>query len=484
VDENAPLVTRTRSEREGPVLDHTPAAVVDRKALRINPAKTCQPVGAMYAALGLHRCLPHSHGSQGCCSYHRSHLTRHFKEPVMAATSSFTEGASVFGGSANLLQSINTIFTTYAPDIIAVHTTCLSETIGDDIPTIVSKAREDGLVPEGKHVFHASTPSYAGSHVTGFAAMVEAMVNNFAQEPSTKVPRSRRRESTPQITVVPGFVEPADMREIRRLTRLMGLEPTILPDTSGVMDAPQTGIHDFYPTGGVTVEELRNLGRSVATVALGRWASRAAAVAAENRCQVPREILDLPIGLGATDRLVGVLRRRAHQEPPADLLDERGRLIDLMGDAAQHFHGKKVAVFGDPDHVIAMTEFLSDLSMHPTHVITGTPGGAFEKRVSQILAERVPGAKVKASADLFLLHQWLKNEPVDLIVGNTYGKFIARAEDIPFVRFGWPVLDRFGHTYFPTVGYMGAIRVAEKILDALLERRDRDAPDEEFELVL
>jgi len=96
----------------------------------------------------------------------------------------------------------------------------------------------------------------------------------------------------------------------------------------------------------------------------------------------------------------------------------------------------------------------------------------------------VPGANVQAPGDLFLLHQWIKNEPVDLIVGTTYGKHIARAEDIPLVRFGWPILDRMGHSYFPTVGYTGAIRLAEKVLDALLDRRDRDAPDEQFELVL
>ena len=97
------------------MLDKTPKELAEREALRINPAKTCQPVGAMYAALGIHSCLPHSHGSQGCCSYHRSHLTRHYKEPVMAATSSFTEGSSVFGGGGNLRQSINNIFTIYKP---------------------------------------------------------------------------------------------------------------------------------------------------------------------------------------------------------------------------------------------------------------------------------------------------------------------------------------------------------------------------------
>ncbi|HRS19041.1 MAG TPA: nitrogenase component 1, partial [Bacteroidales bacterium] len=85
------------------LLRHTTDKIIEREALTVNPAKTCQPVGAMYAALGIHGCLPHSHGSQGCCSYHRSVLTRHYKEPVMAATSSFTEGSSVFGGQANLL---------------------------------------------------------------------------------------------------------------------------------------------------------------------------------------------------------------------------------------------------------------------------------------------------------------------------------------------------------------------------------------------
>ena len=36
------------------LLRHTNANVTERQALTINPAKTCQPVGAMYAALGIH----------------------------------------------------------------------------------------------------------------------------------------------------------------------------------------------------------------------------------------------------------------------------------------------------------------------------------------------------------------------------------------------------------------------------------------------
>ena len=131
------------------MLNGTTAEIKPREALRINPAKTCQPIGAMYASLGINGCMPHSHGSQGCCSYHRSHLTRHFKEPVVATSSSFTEGASVFGGLANMTQALANIFTIYNPKIVAVHTTCLSEVIGDDIPMMIKKATEEGIIPPG-----------------------------------------------------------------------------------------------------------------------------------------------------------------------------------------------------------------------------------------------------------------------------------------------------------------------------------------------
>ena len=88
------------------MLELTPKEIAERTALRINPCKTCQPVGAMYCALGVHSCMPHSHGSQGCVSYHRTFLSRHFKEPAIASTSSFTEGASVFGGGSNLKSGV------------------------------------------------------------------------------------------------------------------------------------------------------------------------------------------------------------------------------------------------------------------------------------------------------------------------------------------------------------------------------------------
>ncbi len=457
------------------LLRHTPIEIKDRKALSINPAKTCQPVGAMYAALGIHGCLPHSHGSQGCCAYHRSTLTRHYKEPVSAATSSFTEGASVFGGQANLLQAINNIFTVYEPDVIAVHTTCLSETIGDDVPQITEKARQEGKIPEGKFVVSAATPSYVGSHVTGFANMVVGTLKGFAEKTGKK---------NRKVNIIPGFVEPSDMEEIKRLAAAMGVKTILFPDTSGVLNGPLTGEYKMFPDGGTTVEELRSTGDSLGTLALGEWASADGAKYLDSTHKVPCKILDLPIGLKATDRFIDALRLISGRHVTDQIAHERGQLVDLISDMHQYFYHKKVALVGDPDQVIALTEFLTSIDMCPVHIVTGTPGKKFQARIKEITAESPFPVNVKAHGDMFLLHQWIKNDPVDLLIGNTYCKYMARDEDIPLIRHGFPILDRVGHQYFPTVGYKGGLRLLEKILDALLTRIDRDATEDRFELAM
>jgi nitrogenase molybdenum-iron protein beta chain len=455
------------------LLRHTPKEITERKALTINPAKTCQPIGAMYAALGIHGCLPHSHGSQGCCSYHRSALTRHYKEPVSASTSSFTEGASVFGGQSNMLQAINNIFTVYEPDVIAVHTTCLSETIGDDLPQIKKKAEAEGKIPKGKYVISCSTPSYAGSHVTGFSSMVKAMAG--MADPTGK--------KNGKVNIIPGWVEPADMEELKRITNMVGVKTILFPDTSGVLNGPLSGEYKMFPDGGTTVAELQSTGDSIGTLALGEWCSADAARYLDKAHKVPCSVLDMPFGLQATDRFIDALRKVAGVSVPAELEMERGQLVDMISDMHQYFYKKKVALAGDPDQLIAMTEFLVAIDMCPVHIVTGTPGKKFEKRIREITKDVGYEVNVKAKGDLFLLHQWIKNEPVDLLMCNTYGKYIARDEDVPFLRWGFPILDRQGHQYFPTVGYKGGLRLLEKILGLLLDRKDRDDPETVFELV-
>jgi nitrogenase molybdenum-iron protein beta chain len=193
----------------------------------------------------------------------------------------------------------------------------------------------------------------------------------------------------------------------------------------------------------------------------------------------------MPYGLSNTDNFINALHLAGNIPVPKSLEYERGRLLDMMSDMGQYFHNKKVALVGDPDNVVALTQFLVELDMIPSIVITGTPGKAFEEKIREICKDKNPDVEVRANSDQHFMHQWMKNNPVDILIGNTYAKLIARAEgNMPFVRFGFPILDRMGHRCFPTVGYMGAMRLMEKISDALLDYSERNGPDEKVELIL
>ena len=290
----------------------------ERTALTINPAKTCQPIGAMYAALGIHGCLPHSHGSQGCCAYHRSTLTRHYKEPVMAATSSFTEGASVFGGQANLLQAIDNIFTVYDPDVIAVHTTCLSETIGDDLPQIFDKAIKERQDPGRQDVIHANTPSYVGSHVTGFSNMVKAHGRYFA-EPSGK--------KNGKINIIPGWVEPSDMGEIKRLAAMIGRrDQSCSPTPPACLNGPLTGEYKMFPEGrDHRSPSSKTAATAIGTLALGEWCSARCGTAPRHQVQ------GALLGAGPALRPAG---HRPLRRCPADRRRHHGARRDHRSSAA------------------------------------------------------------------------------------------------------------------------------------------------------
>lgn len=454
------------------MLKMTPKEVSERSALRINPCKTCQPVGALYAALGVHNCMPHSHGSQGCVSYHRTFLSRHFKEPAIASTSSFTEGASVFGGGSNIKTGVKNVFDIYNPDIIAVHTTCLSETIGDDLNAFI----QDLDLPDDKLVVHANTPSYVGSHVTGFYNMMAGFITYLSK--STGV-------SNGKTAIFPGFVNPGDIREMKKIADYLKVPFTMFPDQTGVMDAPMTGDYAMYPKGGTTIPEIVGLGDCDQVLALGELTCYEPANVLERKCKVPHSLLPLPIGIEATDKFVMALSEISNTEVPSELEEERGQLIDVMLDSHFYFFNKTVAIFGDPDTVLGLTRMVLEMGMIPKYVLTGTPGENFVRLAEEIFAQYgVEGCTAKASGDLFELHQWIKNEKVDLLLGSSYGKQIAKAEDIPFVRAGFPVLDRYVHSYNPIVGYKGALRLVEMIANALMERQDRDASDEDLEIVM
>ena len=322
-------------------------------------------------------------------------------------------------------------------------------------------------------MIYCNTPSYVGSHITGYSNQLASFVKFF----STSTTKKKN-----VVNLAAGWMEPSDMGEIKRVAKEMEARTIMFPDMTGVLDTGLTGKYEMYPKGGTTQADMAATGDSKFTIGLGEYSTQDACIKLENKCKVKFEVIDIPIGLKATDRFIMSLSRHANVPVPDSITEERARLLDLISDNQKYFYGKRVALWGDPDTLIPLTEFLVSLDMKPVYIVTGTPGKTFDERMYNIL-KNVPGAKFKsgANADMFQLHQWIKQEGVDLLIGNTYGKYIARDENIPFIRYGFPIADRAGHNFFPKTCYVGATNLAIQILNALMDYQDMHCPEEKVE---
>ena len=85
---------------------------------------------------------------------------------------------------------------------------------------------------------------------------------------------------------------------------------------------------------------------------------------------MPFEVVDLPIGLRATDAFVDALRKIAGVSVPESLMMERGQVVDVLTDMHQYFYRKKAALVGDPDHLVSLVQFLTDMDMEILYVVT------------------------------------------------------------------------------------------------------------------
>ncbi len=433
-----------------------------------NACKLCAPLGATLVFKGIAGAVPLLHGSQGCSTYIRRYLISHFKEPVDIASSNFSEEAAVFGGASNLKSALDNVARQYSPALIGVATTCLSETIGDDVPTLLheyAEARTDAT-----RTLHVSTPSYRGTHIDGFHAAVLAAVESLTHD----VAQANAPNAT-KINIFPGLLSPADLRHLKKITSDFGLQATLLPDYSQTLDGAQWNAYQRIPAGGTSLDAIREMGCATASLEFGRvlaLQNNRAAQLLEERFWPLCTSLGIPIGVHETDRLFHALESITGKRTPAEYIEMRGRLIDSYVDGHKYVAGIRAAIYGDEDLVVGLAAFLSEIGIHPVLCATGGKSGHFEAALRQVIPNfDALAVQVLTGADFHEIGDAAKGLGIELLVGSSKGNPLAREMNIPLVRVGFPLHDRFGGARVLHVGYHGAQQLFDLIVNSLIEHR-------------
>ncbi|HEX2919593.1 MAG TPA: nitrogenase component 1 [Bacteroidales bacterium] len=437
-----------------------------------NACKVCSPLGASIAFKGVAGCVPLIHGSQGCATYIRRYLISHFKEPVDIASTNFTEESAIFGGEKNLFSALRNVTSQYKPELIGIATTCLSETIGDDMNKLVKKYAEEATgINDRPGLCYVNTPSFSGTHMDGFHNAVCALVKRFAESSGI----------TDSINFFPGLLSPQDIRHFKEILQDFGLSAIIAPDYSDTLDYGYTGKYEKIPEGGVTIGELKATGSARASVELGYILNRAgnnpesAAEFLERTFCVPRINSGIPIGINENDALMEVLKDLSGCDIPVKYVRQRERLIDSYIDGHKYLFGKKAVVYGEEDFVIAIVSFLEEIGIETVLCATGGKSGYMKETIESKTGHQ-KDIPVHDNFDFEDIDNTCSGLKPDLLIGNSKGYYIARKYSIPLVRVGFPIHDRIGGQHLKHVGYEGTQELFDRITNALIEYKQDNSP--------
>ncbi|MCK5306949.1 MAG: nitrogenase [Candidatus Omnitrophica bacterium] len=433
-----------------------------------NPCKLCAPLGASLVFQGISGALTFLHGSQGCSTYIRRYFINHFREPLDIAASNFSEETAIFGGRDNLLTGLKNVCKQYGPKLIGVATTCLSETIGDDVPAILREfhlKQPSDFVPK---IVYVSTPSYAGTHIDGFHAAVGAVVSTLAS----------KRDRLRQIGIFPGLVSPADIRYLKEVMSDFGLDSVILPDYSETLDGGMWTEYQKIQRGGTSLREIASLGGSLGIIEFGHSLKEkeTAGTFLKERFSVERFSLELPVGIRLTDLFFELLEKLSGRKTQDKYRLRRSRLVDSYVDGHKYMFEKKAVVYGDEDMVASIASFLLEIGVIPVLCATGAHSGTFEPVLNEIASRYGREITVCEGLDFEEISEKCKGLNIDFMVGGSKGYYIARKMSVPLVRIGFPIHDRIGAQRILHLGYEGTQQLFDRIVNAIIEKEQGASP--------
>jgi nitrogenase molybdenum-cofactor synthesis protein NifE len=410
------------------------------KPATVNPQKNSPALGATLAFLGIDRMLALLHGAQGCSTFIRLQLSRHFKESIALNSTAMSEDTAIFGGWENLKKGIGRVIEKFNPGVVGVMTSGLTETMGDDVRSAISQFREEHPEHASVPVIWASTPDYCGSLQEGYAAAVEAILASVPERGAT-IPGL--------VALLPGcHLTPADVEELKELVESFGLTCLAVPDISTALDGHIDAEVSSLSTGGISVDDIRRVGRSCAVIYAGDSLAKAGAIM-RDRFGIPAYGFTSVTGLAETDRLMAALSVISGKLVPEKQRRQRSRLMDAMADSHYQFGGKKVALALESDNLKTLVPFLHGMGCDIQAALSATRTRGLDA---------LPCGNVSVG-DLEDLESAARG--ADLLVANSNGRqAAARLKIGAHLRTGLPVFDRLGAHQKMWVGYRGTMNLA------------------------
>ncbi|MDR2081706.1 MAG: nitrogenase iron-molybdenum cofactor biosynthesis protein NifN [Campylobacteraceae bacterium] len=401
------------------------------KPLHVNPLKLSQPMGAALAFLGIKNCMPLMHGAQGCASFTKVLFTRHFKDPFPIQTTAVNDITAIIdGGEISISEAITNITKKVTPDIVGLFTTGLTEIKGDDIKGVSM------LLKDKQRIVYANTPDFEGGLESGWAQVVQSVINQ-AVEKNGRIDKKKA-------LVIPNVnLTPIEVEKIKESLEDLGFSVFALPDLSDSLDGHLGVKQGALSGGGITLEEIKNLGNSALVITVGESVKKCGEIFQKRFPKAHIIHVNSLQGLEASDEFYEkIMDFKGDFHVPLRVKRWRSRLQDTLLDTHFVLGKTKVIVADEPDNAYSISRVLSE---------AGCKMRAFVSQKSDILRQFACKAEVGDFEDL----EDMVNE-ADLLISNFHIERIARKHKKAFLIRGFPDYEQTGAALRNNVLYEGS----------------------------
>jgi len=427
-----------------------------------NPCNMCMPMGGILALKGIEGAMVIVHGSQGCSTYMRRHIAEHFNEPVDVGSSALNEKGTIYGGEKNVRLALDNIIKVYRPKVIGIVTTCLAETIGEDIKRIANQYVLDRGM-DGFPIITAATPGYGGSHFEGYFFTLKRVIMELT--------RSTKKNN--KINIIIPNISPADIRELKRILEEMDIKYVLCPDFSDTLDRPFSRPYTKISDGGTKLADIAAMGGGLATIQMGVTIDDAISPGKylADEFGVPLYNIPIPMGIENTDGFIQTLVEITGKVIAPSLEQERGRLLDGMIDSHKYNFSGRSVIFGEPEMVYAVTKTCLENGILPAVIATGSQEGRLHELLRVALVDVTEENTTLIETDFANILAASQDAKVNIGIGPSDGRYLTEKGEIPLVRLGFPIHDRVGGQRLLSLGYTGTMMLLDRITNTLLENK-------------
>jgi len=425
-------------------------------------------LGALQTVVAIDRAIPILHAGPGCGSkLHRglSHAGGHQGAGYAGADAmpctNMIEKDVVFGGTDKLRSVIEGTLKIMDGDFFVVLTGCTADIIGDDVGSIVSEFKEQGIP-----IVHVETAGFKGDAYKGHELVLQAIIQQYLQ------PAAKKEKGLVNVFASVPRHDPfweGDLNELKKLLAGIGLKANILFG---------------YNSGGI--QALNTIPAAEFNLVISPYIGLQTAELLQEKFQTPYlHYPALPVGGQETSKFLRTVAEFAgttSEQTEEFIVQKENEFYHYMVRASdvlteyQLNQPKRFYNINDASYSLAFSKFLvNELGYFPIHqFITEDVPEEYQGTIEDYFKELSPeiSSEITFAQDSGVIEEKIRSiKPLTtpLLLASSWEVDVAK--DIPGLHLSvaLPIIDRLilHHTY---VGYNGGLNLVEDIYSTLLAK--------------